>query len=117
VDAGWASKGACKDIADPSMFFPARGENDRVAAAKQVCAGCPVRAECLQWAIDTHEKYGVWGGLSERQRRDLRRGRVRFAKCRQCGDQFECGPRLRSFCSPSCHHQYKNLRRPVRLSA
>lgn len=54
---------------DPDLFYPERGEE--VATAKAVCATCPVRAECL--AAGLYEKYGIWGGTSERERRKLRR--------------------------------------------
>lgn len=56
---------------NPDLFFPERGESTR--EAKQVCATCKVRAECLQYALDNHEKFGIWGGKSERERRRMRR--------------------------------------------
>ena len=68
----WHQHGACRG-ADPNLFFPARGES--VKEAKAVCARCPVRAECLEYALTNQEKFGVWGGLSERERRQLRRQR------------------------------------------
>ena len=58
---------------DPDLFFPERGGSTR--EAKEVCRGCVVREECLQYALDNSEKFGIWGGLSERERRRLRRGR------------------------------------------
>lgn len=63
---------ACKGI-DPALFYPGRGHS--VTEAKAVCEGCPVKAECLEWALDNGEKYGIWGGLSERERRRIRRDR------------------------------------------
>ena len=68
----WHQHGACRG-ADPNLFFPARGES--VKEAKAVCARCPVRAECLEYALTNQEKFGIWGGLSERERRQLRRQR------------------------------------------
>lgn len=59
---------------DPDLFFPDDGGSTR--AAKSICAVCPVQAECLQWALATNQRYGVWGGLSERQRRTLRTRRA-----------------------------------------
>jgi WhiB family redox-sensing transcriptional regulator len=56
-------------------FFPARGES--VRDAKAVCAVCPVKAECLDFALRMKVAHGVWGGLSERERRTVRRQRVR----------------------------------------
>lgn len=70
--ATWKAQGACRDV-DPRLFFPERGESTR--EAKAVCAGCPVRAECLEYALDQHEHFGIWGGTSERERRRLRPSR------------------------------------------
>jgi WhiB family redox-sensing transcriptional regulator len=58
---------------DPELFFPMRGESTK--EAKEVCAGCVVRSECI--AEHLYEKHGIWGGLSERERRVLRRQRAR----------------------------------------
>jgi hypothetical protein len=70
----WRSLGACRG-ADPAIFFPERG--DSTIEAKQVCAGCPVRGECLDFALDLNEKFGIWGGKSERERRRMRAPRRR----------------------------------------
>lgn len=70
VGEKWWKDAACLS-ADPDMFFPEKGGSTR--EAKRVCASCPVRAECLEYALDNDERYGVWGGLSERERRNLRR--------------------------------------------
>lgn len=56
---------------DPEAFYPPTGGSTR--EAKRVCMRCEVREQCSQWALDHHERYGVWGGLSERQRRRLKR--------------------------------------------
>lgn len=56
--------------ADPEAFFPERGTSAR--EAKLICFVCPVRVMCLNWALDTNERFGVWGGLTERERRQLR---------------------------------------------
>jgi WhiB family redox-sensing transcriptional regulator len=58
---------------DPELFFPGQGES--TADAKAVCAGCVVRAQCLEHALTHAEKHGIWGGLSERERRRIRRRR------------------------------------------
>lgn len=78
VSAHPAKIGVWQDLAnclgaDPELFFPERGES--LASAKAVCAGCVVRLDCLEYALDMSEKFGVWGGLSERERRQLRRTR------------------------------------------
>lgn len=68
----WTDAAACLGL-DPDLFFPERGED--VAPAKAVCAGCPVREDCLDYALDNGERHGIWGGLSERERRRIRRDR------------------------------------------
>jgi WhiB family redox-sensing transcriptional regulator len=70
--AGWMADAACRGM-NPDLFFPERGGS--TAEAKAVCAGCPVRVECLDYAITNFEKLGLWGGTSERQRRAMRRRR------------------------------------------
>lgn len=57
-------------------ILPVSEINKLTAAAKQVCASCPVQAECLEYAIDANEIHGVWGGLGQRDRQRLRRERV-----------------------------------------
>ena len=74
--APWRADANCKDV-DVNLFFPERGDNgSTVVYAKQVCRGCSVRTECLQFAIDNHEDIGIWGGTSERQRRLIRSGYI-----------------------------------------
>lgn len=70
---GWADRAACRGL-DANLFHPERGEN--TAHAKKVCAACPVRDECLAYALTHYEKHGIWGGLSERERQPLRRDLV-----------------------------------------
>lgn len=68
---GWMVNGACKS-ADPDIFFPdERGSASagHTMRAKAVCARCPVRRECLTYALATRQKYGVWGGATEGERR------------------------------------------------
>jgi WhiB family redox-sensing transcriptional regulator len=69
-DRPWAAYASCRD-ADPEWFFPGP-EGDHRAAVK-VCSGCPVQEECLAWALETRMRYGIWGGLTERERRRLLR--------------------------------------------
>ncbi len=68
----WQARGNCVGV-DPDLFFPERGES--VAEAKAVCATCVVRAECLAFALEHNERFGIWGGLSARERRAIRRAR------------------------------------------
>ena len=74
VDLSWQDDGACLG-ADPDLFFPERGESTR--EAKEICRGCDVREVCLEYALTAGEKFGIWGGLSERERRRIRRSRRR----------------------------------------
>jgi WhiB family redox-sensing transcriptional regulator len=69
-DLRWQARGRCAET-DPEAFFPEKGGSTR--EAKMICRGCEVRGECLQYALDRDERFGVWGGLSERQRRALKR--------------------------------------------
>ena len=72
-DAGeqaWRERALCAET-DPEAFFPEKGGSTR--EAKKVCTGCEVRAECLEFALSNDERFGIWGGLSERERRRLRR--------------------------------------------
>ncbi len=70
---GWQSRANCMGV-DPELFFPERGSSTR--EAKEVCRGCVVREDCLEFAIANGEKFGIWGGMSERERRRVRRARV-----------------------------------------
>lgn len=72
----WLERAACAGV-DPALFFPGRGEETK--SARAICAGCPVREDCLEYALRTGEKFGIWGGKSERERRRLRRARLRGA--------------------------------------
>lgn len=67
----WLLHAACRG-ADSNIFFPPRGANRQMLQAKQICFTCPVRPDCLQYALDNHCIHGVFGGTSERERRRLR---------------------------------------------
>jgi WhiB family redox-sensing transcriptional regulator len=69
-DTEWMRDGLCAQT-DPEAFFPERGGSTR--DAKAVCASCPVLVECRTYGMEHNERFGVWGGLSERERRVLRR--------------------------------------------
>ena len=71
--ADWKDKANCMGV-DPDLFFPERGMSTR--EAKAVCRGCVVREDCLEYALANGEKFGIWGGLSERERRRIRRARA-----------------------------------------
>jgi WhiB family redox-sensing transcriptional regulator len=67
----WKRRAVCAQT-DPEAFFPEKGGSTR--DAKRICLGCEVQAECLQAALDNDERFGIWGGMSERERRRLKRG-------------------------------------------
>lgn len=69
-DLSWHWDALCAET-DPEVFFPEKGEPSD--AAKAICTRCPVQAECLDYALRHDERYGVWGGTSERDRRRLRK--------------------------------------------
>lgn len=73
VDLGllaWQEHALCAQT-DPEAFFPEKGGSTR--EAKKVCQTCEVRRECLEYALANDERFGIWGGLSERERRKLKR--------------------------------------------
>jgi WhiB family transcriptional regulator, redox-sensing transcriptional regulator len=67
----WQEKALCAQT-DPEAFFPEKGGSTR--EAKRICLGCEVRDACLDYALANDERFGIWGGLSERERRRLKRG-------------------------------------------
>ncbi len=73
ADPEWKDRALCAQT-DPEAFFPEKGGSTR--DAKRVCSGCDVRAECLTFALSNDERFGIWGGLSERERRRLKRRAV-----------------------------------------
>jgi WhiB family redox-sensing transcriptional regulator len=75
----WAQYGVCSK-AEPDALF-VRGAAQQVA--KQVCIGCPVIAECLADSLDNHTEFGVWGGMTERQRRALLKRRPEVVSWRE----------------------------------
>lgn len=72
VGTEFTREGNCKDM-NPQLFYPERGDTRRLREAKSVCAGCVVKDECLEYALTPPvEKWGIWGGTSERERRQMR---------------------------------------------
>lgn len=104
----WRDDAACRGL-DTNWFFPERGEITEQAVA--VCALCPSRLPCLTYALDNLIREGVWGGLSENQRRRLRKGRPRTVTCAHCFQRYvfvPSGPRSRSlYCSDGCAHAHR----------
>ena len=69
----WQADARCAEV-DPEIFFPERGGSSK--AARAVCGDCRVRMQCLEYALNNKEQFGIWGGTSERERRRLRRERA-----------------------------------------
>ena len=113
----WRHRAACKDE-DPELFFPvgnngsAQGQIDQ---AKQICRRCPVISECLAWALDTGQDDGVWGGLSEDDRRELkgiptkRRTQRHELSCAYCGAGYTGRP-TKLYCDQQCKRAAERLR-------
>jgi WhiB family transcriptional regulator, redox-sensing transcriptional regulator len=70
VELAWQEQSLCAQT-DPEAFFPEKGGSTR--EAKRICVGCEVKSECLEYALAHDERFGIWGGLSERERRRLKR--------------------------------------------
>ena len=75
IDQPWADQALCAQT-DPDAFFPEMGASPR--EAKKICTGCDVRGECLEYALVHDEQFGIWGGLTVRERRKLARPPVRI---------------------------------------
>lgn len=73
LDTDWMAQGNCADK-PPSLFFPSDGVG--VEVAKRVCSDCPMRVQCLEYALDNRIDHGVWGGTSERERRRILKARA-----------------------------------------
>ncbi len=72
MDTKWMAQGNCNNH-PPETFFPSDGVG--VEVAKEICADCPVKEQCLEYALDHRVDHGVWGGASERQRRRILKAR------------------------------------------
>ena len=70
----WQRQGACLG-AHPDLFFPEKGQSTK--PAKKICKNCQVKEECLQFALDRGERFGIWGGMSEKKRRKFKAKRAR----------------------------------------
>ena len=73
AEPDWQERALCAQT-DPEAFFPEKGGSTR--EAKRVCLTCEVRNDCLEYALGNDERFGIWGGMSERERRKLKRRAV-----------------------------------------
>ena len=71
-DRGWIASARCRGL-QPDLFFPPSEDGEEVEEAKAICGACPVRVECLAYALEANETFGVWGGTTPGERRRLRR--------------------------------------------
>ena len=102
---GWRADAACRGI-NPDLFYPVKGDVAGSKAARAVCASCPVAGECLDEAIATNERDGIWGGATERQRRETRQARGRLDRLASHGTDS----RWATGCDCSaCAHAYERL--------
>jgi WhiB family redox-sensing transcriptional regulator len=107
----WRQHAECRGM-DPEFFYPERGED--VDAIKAVCATCPVRAQCLEYAITHREMHGIWGGLSERQRRRIRSHRIVVTRdlvvtCGICAAPFVATSNGSKYCGEGCRSEATRL--------
>jgi WhiB family redox-sensing transcriptional regulator len=78
MNGSWRNQAACRGV-DPDIFYPVTEDESDAVEAKAICGGCPVREPCAEYALSAREKMGVWGGLTERDRRRIIRHRRKSA--------------------------------------
>ena len=85
ADYTWRDQAMCRDT-DPELFFPIGTTGQallQIAKAKSVCCQCPVTVECLEFALETNQDTGIWGGASEEERRQIRRDAAKLARAQR----------------------------------
>ena len=70
----WTKQARCAEV-DTEIFFPDKGDRGSAESARRICNGCEVRVQCLEYALDHAEIYGIWGGTNERDRRPMLKAR------------------------------------------
>lgn len=94
----WTERALCAQVG-PDFWYPEKAVSGSMAAtAKKVCTTCAVREQCLAWALENDERFGIWGGLTERERRKLPRGR----RCNHCDEIFAPSDPRERMCSEEC---------------
>lgn len=110
----WMEQGLCAQV-DPDLWHPGKGETTQ--DAKRICGQCPVRAICLQYALDTEEDFGIWGGTTPRQRRKLRPV-TQVCAMDGCDTVIPRGGRSpRTLCSDECVAERRRQRQRERHAA
>lgn len=120
LEQTWRERAACRLLPDDQtfIFWPGRGDHTTTQAAKSVCLTCPVAQDCLDWALANNEA-GIWGGTSEKQRRDMTAGRVpkvapkpdlklNQRRCIHCDRLFRPWSATTRFCSRTCAMQHRH---------
>lgn len=107
----WQERGICAQT-DPEAFYPEKGGSTK--EAKKICRGCEVRQECLDYALDHDERFGIWGGYSERERRRLKRGEDVTPATKHGGHQPSYGCFQRGCKRPECREAYNAYQRDWR---
>jgi len=98
----WRDNASCLETGG-HVFFPSQGDDSFTPAAKAICNGCPVKAACLEFALDNNIDDGVWGGTSPKERAKLRRGRPR--PCGMCGQPLTPGRGNTARYCPGCKQE------------
>lgn len=98
-DERWRSDAACQGH-PPEWWFPEKN-NNAMKQAREICDACPVRTDCLEWAL-VNNMQGIWGGVSHEQRAALRKERGFPTPCRRCGEVFAAGNQAVMYCGPAC---------------
>ena len=112
MDRSFMAAGRCVGL-DPDLFHPVRGDMLTAAAAKAVCAECPVREACLEYALAAGEHWGIWGGTSAQERRRIRTKRREAGVERPCGrpgctNTFAPTAEHQVYCGEACKREIKN---------
>lgn len=108
----WRNDSRCRDT-DPELFFPDPTDHLGNVQAKEFCKPCPVRAECLRWAVDNDIRHGVWGGLLPEERGVNTRHTVIHPRCcRDCGEPFYSRREIQVRCSTCSKAHQPNPARP-----
>lgn len=120
TSSAWREQAACKHV-DTNVFFPGRGQNHRTNQARQICMACPVITQCRQEILDAGweawAQHGMWGGLSENERRRIRTGRPAPATrtyidrtCQRCDTTYTPNNSTQRWCSTRCRDAARNER-------
>lgn len=103
----WAQHGTCRKLADPDIMYPEDGDESR--EAKELCMRCPVRQDCLDYALRNKEEWGIWGGASEHDRERMLKGEdiILFATCGNpnCDMDMPALGGWRKFCTTECRKE------------